>query len=370
VKSVYRSFSSGTAGFQLLILAGVIMVGGCTSPKVLGPRKYIPAPMDQPAVTVEESITEDLVIPEKKDEDLKVPSKEAAAPAVDTKYPPLASIAPVPETAPEKTYTVKKNDSIWKIARQFGVSYVDLAAYNNYPINKPLYVGKVLSIPPATYHASKAERKKISSKVKSRKSKRSSSKKYSSSKTPVVATLSGGNKYIVRNGDNPWLIARRFKVKLSDLLNANNLTSKSMLKVGQTLIIPSGKVEAPATTPTIVTPEKKASSLDTVLDTVPDPTVAPDTKTPIAPSPKVDTEKIETTPIVIEDKVEKAVPAPVKKDETDSLSFGKQIEAMSDTTVENLAKKYGTTVEKLKLLNPTIPDSGKVEKGSLIQLPK
>ena len=362
MKSVYSSFSSGTAGFQLFILAGVIMVGGCTSPKILGPREYTPATMDQPAVTVEETVTEDLVIPEKKDDYLKIATKETASPVTNTKYPPLESITPVPATTPEKTYTVKKNDSIWKVARQFGVSYIDLAAYNNYPINKPLYVGKVLRIPPATYHASSADRKKISSRIKRSKPKRSTSKKYSKSTAPVVATLSGGNKYIVRNGDNPWLIARRFKVKLSNLLKANNLTSKSMLKVGQTLIIPSGKVEAPATTPTIVTPEKKASSLDTVLDTVPDPTVTPATK--------VETDKIETTPIVIQDKVEKTVAATEQKDDVDSLSFGEQIDAVSDTTVENLAKKHGTTVAKLRLLNPTIPESGKIKKGDLIQLPK
>ena len=370
MKSVYRSFSSGTAGFQLLILAGVIMVGGCTSPKVLGPRKYIPAPMDQPAVTVEESVTEDLIIPDKKDEAPKMSAKETMTPASDTKYPPLESIAPVPDTTPEKTYTVKKNDSIWKVARQFGVSYVDLAAYNDYPINKPLYVGKVLRIPPATYHASNTEREKISSKVKRVKSKGSNKSKVADTSAPVVATLSGGNKYVVRNGDNPWLIARRFKVKLSDLQKANNLNSKSMLKVGQTLIIPSGKVEAPATTPTIEVPTKKASSLDDVLDTVPDPTVAPTTKTPVEPAPKAEPDKMDV-PKVIDSSVTAVTPVvEVKKDETESLSFGKQIEAMSDTTVENLAKKYGTTVEKLKLLNPTIPDSGKVEKGSLIQLPK
>lgn len=364
MKSVYRSFLSGTAGFQLLILAGVIMVGGCTSPKVLGPRKYIPAPMNQPAVTVEETVTEDLVIPEKQDEDLKLPPKEVVAPESDTKYPPLESIAPVPESTPEKTYTVKKNDSIWKIARQHGVSYIDLAAYNNYPINKPLYVGKVLRIPPATYHASATERKKISSKIKRSRSKYPRKKASSKKSTPVVATLSGGNKYIVRNGDNPWLIARRFKVKLSDLLNANNLTSKSMLKVGQTLIIPSGEVAVPSQTPTIVVPEKKTTSLDSVLDTIPDPSVKTEPKTTAEPV------KVEATPTIIVDNVEKTTPVTEKKDDVDSLSFGKQIDTPSDTTVENLAKKYGTTVAKLRLLNPTIPESGKIEKGELIQLPK
>ncbi len=51
--------------------------------------------------------------------------------------------------------------------------------------------------------------------------------------------LDQATKYVVRNGDNTWLVSRRFKVKLSDLLKENNLTSKSKLQAGQIIMIPN-----------------------------------------------------------------------------------------------------------------------------------
>ena len=43
----------------------------------------------------------------------------------------------------------------------------------------------------------------------------------------------------VRNGDSPWLIARRYGVKLEDLLATNNLTSNDYIHPGQVLNLPS-----------------------------------------------------------------------------------------------------------------------------------
>ena len=176
----------------------------------------------------------------------------------------------------------------------------------------------------------------------------------------AAVALSGGNKYVVRNGDNPWLIARRFKVKLSDLLKANGLNSKSMLKVGQTLVIPNGTVTAPAVVTSVNKPvEKKEESLDSLLDSV--------------DTPETPANKPAATPKVIEEKAVAPVvpaPAPKAKDADEDLGFGKQIETISDTTVARLAAKYNTTVEKLQLLNPTIPEDGNIKKGTLIQLPK
>lgn len=43
---------------------------------------------------------------------------------------------------------------------------------------------------------------------------------------------------IVRSGDTPALVARRYKVDLEDLLRANGLTRSSRLRIGQELIIP------------------------------------------------------------------------------------------------------------------------------------
>ncbi len=360
MKTELKSIISGVTFTQILLLAVLFFISGCTSPKVLGPRRCIPAPMDEP-VTLEVKETETLEIPTAKPE---IQPEVKKAPASTNEYPPIDYTGTPGPAAAEKTYTVVKNDNLWKIARQFGVSFVDLAAYNNIPVNKPLYIGKVLRIPPATYKASSSEKAKVTAGMKRRKSGTRKGSKPQFKGTPAAVTLSGGNKYVVRNGDNPWLIARRFKVKLSDLLKANGLNSKSMLKVGQTLVIPSGTVIAPAAVTPVNKPvEKKEESLDSLLDSV--------------DTPETPANKPAATPKVIEEKavapvVPAAAPAqaPKAKDADEDLGFGKQIETISDTTVARLAAKYNTTVEKLQLLNPTIPEDGNIKKGTLIQLPK
>ena len=52
----------------------------------------------------------------------------------------------------------------------------------------------------------------------------------------TTKTPSGG--YVVRAGDSPWKIARKFRVPLSDLLQVNGLDRRSLLRPGQKLVIP------------------------------------------------------------------------------------------------------------------------------------
>lgn len=49
---------------------------------------------------------------------------------------------------------------------------------------------------------------------------------------------SGNLLYEVKQGDTPWGIAREFQIPVRLLLEANNLTEKSILRVGQKLVIP------------------------------------------------------------------------------------------------------------------------------------
>ena len=60
--------------------------------------------------------------------------------------------------------------------------------------------------------------------------------------------------YIVKSGDNPWTISRKFRVKNNDLLAANGLNRSSVLKIGQTLVIPQSSGSAPVMT-SVVTPD-------------------------------------------------------------------------------------------------------------------
>ncbi len=49
----------------------------------------------------------------------------------------------------------------------------------------------------------------------------------------IVADTNG--RYVVRSGDNPWLIARRLRLRLADLLSWNGLDARARLRPGQVL---------------------------------------------------------------------------------------------------------------------------------------
>ncbi len=95
-------------------------------------------------------------------------------------------------------YVVRRGDSLWKIANSHGTTMKSIKTYNNLNTTV-LSVGQVLLIP-------------------------------------------GGQsdnlvKYQVRNGDSPYLIAQRHKMRLSEFLSINNLNSSSTIFPGQKLLV-------------------------------------------------------------------------------------------------------------------------------------
>ena len=69
------------------------------------------------------------------------PEEKEAAPAAGIVLPPVPEVKQI-------TYTVKKNDSLWVIGRQHGITYQEIAAANNLDANAVLKEGTVLVIPP------------------------------------------------------------------------------------------------------------------------------------------------------------------------------------------------------------------------------
>lgn len=127
--------------------------------------------------------------------------------------------------AASSVYTVRKGDSVYVIAKRFKVKRADLMAANNLNPNSVLKIGQKLTIPGGKAVAKNAPAKK-----------NINSKNRNSNSAPRSGL------YTVRSGDSIYVIAKRCKVKRSELMALNNLNENSILRVGQTLKLPGAKV--------------------------------------------------------------------------------------------------------------------------------
>jgi uncharacterized protein YcbK (DUF882 family) len=97
--------------------------------------------------------------------------------------------------AQEATHTVRRGQSLGRIAQRHRIRVQDLAAANDLPVSAELQEGQVLRIPENGYH-------------------------------------------YVRTGETLSTIARRREVSVRDLARANRLTETSTLRPGQRLLLP------------------------------------------------------------------------------------------------------------------------------------
>ncbi|MDR1595514.1 MAG: LysM peptidoglycan-binding domain-containing protein [Puniceicoccales bacterium] len=111
-------------------------------------------------------------------------------------------------------YAVRQGDSLYVIAKNFGVRQSDLREANGIENPNHLRVGQKLTIPTRDVSVQ------------------------STSDQEVV----GVAQYTVRSGDSIGQIAKTFEVLESDLIELNNLDKSSALQVGKKLLIPQKKI--------------------------------------------------------------------------------------------------------------------------------
>jgi LysM repeat protein len=147
--------------------------------------------------------------------------------------------ASVPQTAPAgvQTYTVKGGDTLTRIAATLGVPIPDLEKANALAGNSVLQVGQVLKVPAATapQSATAAENTAPSTASPSPGAAPASTVS-STTPTPEAGATTG---YTVVKGDNPWKIAKKFKISQDELMKANGITDPKKIQIGQVLRIPS-----------------------------------------------------------------------------------------------------------------------------------
>ncbi|MHB9030708.1 MAG: LysM peptidoglycan-binding domain-containing protein, partial [Candidatus Latescibacterota bacterium] len=145
-----------------------------------------------------------------------------------SKLPEQKITASFSAPSPARTYTVRRGDTLSKIAVRYRVSLSSLMKANRIRSAKSLKVGQKLTIP-GTGGAEVANSDAGSSK-------NSTVKKTASAKP---AGVTGGTvKYTVRKEDTLWSLANRNNTTVDALVAINNLVAASDIVAGQTLLIP------------------------------------------------------------------------------------------------------------------------------------
>tara|TARA_R110002096_G_scaffold83431_1_gene193436 strand:+ start:4460 stop:5053 length:594 start_codon:yes stop_codon:yes gene_type:complete len=80
--------------------------------------------------------------------------------------------------------------------------------------------------------------------------------------SPVVAKPAVSQKYVVKSGDNPWVIAKAHGITLAELLKANEIRDAKNLMIGDVLILPMGveSKNAPTAAQTAAQTESKTAT--------------------------------------------------------------------------------------------------------------
>jgi LysM repeat protein len=118
-------------------------------------------------------------------------------------------------------YTVQAGDTLGAIAQRFGVNTVKIIAANNLTNPDNLLAGSKLIIP--DYQPSETA---------------GSTSETDNTSNATSSTSGGGVEHIVQPGEGLIQIAEKYGVDAGVLAEANGLTNRNLLRVGQKLIIP------------------------------------------------------------------------------------------------------------------------------------
>ncbi|WP_034549589.1 LysM peptidoglycan-binding domain-containing protein [Carnobacterium funditum] len=112
-------------------------------------------------------------------------------------------------TIPTTTYTVKSGDTLTKIAGAHGITLQQLLSVNTISNPNLIKIGQILKIPAK-----------------------------SSTTTPTKPTVPTTVKYTVKKGDTLYAIAKKYGVTVQQLVSVNKLLNANMISIGQVLTIP------------------------------------------------------------------------------------------------------------------------------------
>lgn len=162
---------------------------------------------------------------------------------------PAEALPAAPDAGTTKTYVVKAGDTITKISTFLGVTILDLENANGLGGNAVLRVGQTLKVPEKVVSQAAAEVAGQANQVAGSAQQLPGS--IAAAAAAAVAPVQGSNapsadmaEYTVVKGDNPYKIAKKFKITPDELMKANNITDPKKIQIGQKLKIPASHKKA------------------------------------------------------------------------------------------------------------------------------
>jgi murein DD-endopeptidase MepM/ murein hydrolase activator NlpD len=141
-------------------------------------------------------------------------------------------------TPVSRFYVVRGGDTLWIIAKRYEVSIDRLAGANGLRPTAVLSLGKKLRIP-ATGGPDVASVDPVGlSPADAANQGTRSERRTALQRAAARPTEGGGLQHTVREGDTTWVIARRYKIGVDDLIEANDLGEDGRIQPGQRLAIP------------------------------------------------------------------------------------------------------------------------------------
>jgi len=134
-------------------------------------------------------------------------------------------------------YKIQKGDTLWGVARKMDITLTSLLASNpSLSKNSRLKIGQEIMVPGESANPPALLNQPV--------------------EYPKTELTNGASNYTVKSGDSLSKIARLNGVSLQSLMSVNGMTSASIIRPGQVLILPSGgdQVIIPAV-PSLVVPD-------------------------------------------------------------------------------------------------------------------
>jgi len=129
-------------------------------------------------------------------------------------------------------YVVKYGDTVYMIAKAYGVTVQQIVNANNLSNPDLIYVNQVLIIPVGTT---------------------------TSAPNPTPTTTTSATTYVVKAGDTLYAIARAHGITIQQIVDANGISNPNLIYVNQVLKIPAGTTTStPTSTPSATTYVVKA----------------------------------------------------------------------------------------------------------------